>query len=198
MAATIDIAEAVREVRDVAEKIKNDATQNFPVAASHGDAVRQGDLYIQYIPDLTEPPVFYKKQLNITWPFQLAPGNTKGSRHCVEKSEGAEIYVSDAADLLNDDDIDFELSRTLNDRIRAYGCKLAGCDDKSYWSSDVAVEAVTEITSAIELSGPILVLKNATTISHPEHGDWVLPPGTYRCVFQRTVDSGSKIRRVLD
>lgn len=200
MAAVIDIDAAVREVGDVAEKIKNDATQEFPVAANFGDAVRQGDLYIQLIPPLTEPPVFFKKKLTLDWPVQLAPGNTKGSRHCVEESAGAEIYISDFADILEDVDngLDFELSRTLTDRVRAHSCKMAGVSVDDFWKTDLAVTANSEITASLELSGPILVLKQNTTISHPEHGDWVLPPGTYRCIFQRTIDAGNKIRRVLD
>ena len=48
------------------------------------------------------------------------------------------------------------------------------------------------------LAGPIMRLSKPNTVTHPEHGDWQLPCGTYRVVFQRTIDETARIQRVLD
>lgn len=196
-AVAVDIEKAVKEVSEVAEKIKNDALQEFPVAATPGDAVRQGDLYIQLIEPLTELPAFYKK-VTPTWPFQLAPGDTKGSRHCIEESEGIEIYVSDVFDMFNGNEDNWEIRRSISDKVRAYACLKAGCEIDGFWQNPKAPEISRSVSETLQFCGPIFAVKNLTRISHPEHGDWMLPPGTYRCVFQRTIDSADKVRRVLD
>jgi hypothetical protein len=193
MSAVLD---AIRQVTEVAEKIKNDSPQDFPIAANVGDAVRQGDIYIQLLEPLTKAPAFYTKIAEPVFPYQLAPGNTKGSRHCLEASDGVEIYVPQT-DVLLDENLDgndrFELGRGFREDVHKYAENL----------SSVAGVPVHEIAAgiieAMDLAGPIFVLKNPTTVSHPEHGNWNLPAGTYRCVFQRTVSlSSNSIRRVLD
>jgi hypothetical protein len=55
-----------------------------------------------------------------------------------------------------------------------------------------------EIANVLGFCGPIFNLTKETKISHPEHGDWILGPGSYRIVFQRTVDTDLQIRRVFD
>ena len=90
----INNSAAVRQLREAqaqVEKIKNDAPQNFPAAASIGDAVRQGDIYIQLIEDVTETPFLFKPA-SPSFPMQLADGNTKGSRHCLEHGRGVTVY----------------------------------------------------------------------------------------------------------
>lgn len=192
------IVEMVRKVSESVEKIRNDATQEFPVAANVGDAVRQGDIYIQLIDPIDRVPVFYKKVLTPTFPYQLAPGNTKGSRHCLERSEGIEIYTPETTEIMESQETGFlnnDLRRTLIDKIFAYS-QMAEKENPALGSRHAIS---SEITDVLDLSGPIFVLKTKTTVSHPEHGDWVLPPGTYRCVFQRTIStSDNSIRRVLD
>jgi hypothetical protein len=54
------------------------------------------------------------------------------------------------------------------------------------------------LKDAGEYDGPVLVLKNERTITHPEHGNWILPPGIYGISYQRTMDSEDRIRRVQD
>ena len=63
------------QIVDSAEKIKCGDVQQFPEAASVGDYFRQGDLYIHKIADVSG------KQIDVV--RQLAPGTTKGSRHCL-------------------------------------------------------------------------------------------------------------------
>lgn len=61
MTATMTIDQALVRVDEAVEKVKNDAEQRFPDAASVGDAVRQGDIYIQKIDDLTDCPKMYRE-----------------------------------------------------------------------------------------------------------------------------------------
>ena len=49
-----------------------------------------------------------------------------------------------------------------------------------------------------EFDGPVLLLKKERVLTHPEHGDWVLPPGVYAISYQRTQDALDRQRRVVD
>jgi hypothetical protein len=200
---TIDVLTAITAVESAVEKVINDADQNFPEAATIGDAVRQGDLYIQLIEPFTGSPEFYTKVKNPAFPIQLAPGNTKGSRHLLEGSADAEIWICDAAklsdpDFANSNDL-WEFRNELEDRVEKFAMKVTGEteDQARTWSSE-SRKVGDSVMSALVMSGPIMVLKNKTTISHPEHGNWILPPGAYRVAFQRTVDSEMRVRRVFD
>lgn len=86
--------QALQQIRERVEEIKNDREQRFPEAASDGDYFRQGDLYITKIakPAGTELKVL---------PFdrQLAPGNTKGSRHCLSHQD-VRLYTRSGSDAL--------------------------------------------------------------------------------------------------
>jgi len=198
------VPDTVRLVEEAVERIKNDGDQTFPTAASIGDAVRQGDIYIQLIDDFEGVPVLYKKLESVPYPLQLAPGNTKGSRHMLEESAGAEVFVVDleidqAAS--TDEDVLFtaESQRAFADKVDdlAQAITNESAEERSRWQSRTR-RAGALIADAIDFSGPIMKLKNSATVSHPEHGNWVLPAGTYRVTFQRTVDSTARIRRVLD
>lgn len=190
-----EVLEAVKLAVDAVEKIKNDGIQHFPVAANIGDAVRQGDIYIQLIDPVETTPPFFIKVTSPTFPFQLAPGNTKGSRHCLEHSDGIEIYTPETSLLQTDEsDIEMSMRRSLREKIYTHAKTLS----ETNVSGPQAFEINDDLVNTLNFSGPIFTLKNATTVSHPEHGDWVLPAGTYRCVFQRTVDVENTIRRVLD
>lgn len=48
------------------------------------------------------------------------------------------------------------------------------------------------------LDGPILECQQEATITHPEHGNVVLPPGIYGIHYQRDLDAEERERRVLD
>jgi hypothetical protein len=198
------VPDTVRLVEEAVERIKNDGDQTFPTAASIGDAVRQGDIYIQLIDDFEGVPALYKKLESVPYPLQLAPGNTKGSRHMLEESAGAEVFVVDleidqAAS--TDEDVLFtaESQRAFADKVDdlAQAITNESAEERSRWQSRTR-RAGALIADAIDFSGPIMKLKNSATVSHPEHGNWVLPAGTYRITFQRTVDSTARIRRVLD
>lgn len=136
---------AINRVRDDAERIKSDATQRFPEAASPGDFHRQGDIYITLLQGVPAGATRVEKPA-----LQLAPGTTQGSRHCLDTLDGVEVH-----------------------RLAKPG----------------------------EFDGPVLQISGKeATITHPEHGDVVLP-GEGRCygiTYQRDLDAEERERRVLD
>jgi len=77
------------------EAVISDSEQVFPIAATPDvDYVRQGDVYIwlrSKMPRGAQP---------IKAVAQLAPGTTKGSRHCLDSLEGVTMFaVPDANEL---------------------------------------------------------------------------------------------------
>lgn len=77
------------------EAVISDEEQVFPVAATPDvDYVRQGDVYIwakSKVPKNAKPT-----QAKL----QLAPGTTKGSRHCLDSLDGVTVYeLADANEL---------------------------------------------------------------------------------------------------
>ena len=139
---TTQVLNDVQSVAEIAERIKSDAKQKFPEAASVGDFVRQGDCYFTLLAGVPTGATVEKNPSK-----QLAPGTTQGSRHCLSRLTGVTVY------------------RLKNPT--AYG-------------------------------GPVLQVDKSVTITHPEHGNWVLPPGCYGVGYQRTEDSEGRIRRVQD
>ncbi len=135
----MEATKALEQVRSSAEAIKNGEAQRFPEAASVGDFVRQGDLYITLLESVPRDSSEGKLEL------QLAPGTTKGSRHILDSGDGVTMY------------------------------RAAGED---------------------ALTGPIVDLAEERTVTHPEHGDWVLPPGCYAITYQRAY--AEELRRVAD
>lgn len=83
------------EIQESVEKIKNDEPQRFPEAASPGDAFRQGDIYITRLKGIPKEA----EQLE-NFQLQLAPGDTKGSRHCLDSYAGVEMYELENANAL--------------------------------------------------------------------------------------------------
>jgi len=55
-----------------------------------------------------------------------------------------------------------------------------------------------QITDSDQLAGPVLNLTKERTLTHPEHGNVVLPPGVYGIHYQRDLDAEERERRVLD
>jgi hypothetical protein len=71
-------------------RIKPGQTVRFSEAASVGDAHRQGDLYLVVIESIPKGYVL------VTDPTvkdrQLVPGNTQGSRHCLDSTDGVDLH----------------------------------------------------------------------------------------------------------
>lgn len=61
-----------------------------------------------------------------------------------------------------------------------------------------SLEGVTvyRLANPTPLDGPILDLSTERTITHPEHGDVVLPPGVYGVTYQRAF--ADELRRAAD
>ena len=188
------------------ERLKNDELQHFPEAASIGETVRQGDIYIQLIDDVTTTPLFYREVTAPAFPFQLAIGNTKGSRHCLEHGDGVKIYTP----------IDSTSAQVLEILADMYGIDRNNHNwSEELWYTSWAESqgrragstrqlptltgADTDVLKTLMFSGPIMVLTEPNKIVHPEHGDWALPGmRTYRIVYQRTVARDNSVMRVLD
>jgi hypothetical protein len=59
----------------------------------------------------------------------------------------------------------------------------------------VVVYTLPQLT---QLDGPIIECREEKKITHPEHGNVVLPPGVYGIHYQRNLDAEERERRVLD
>ena len=187
--ATLSVKNTLADIAEAVEKIKNDQMQHFPEAASIGDAVRQGDVYIQLVPeDCAEGLSYIYRKLadsELAANLQLAPGNTKGSRHVLASAEGLEMWVPVQTDL------------AVAQHLYAKHGRAVPKATARVWELDYSQER-SEIEAALMLAGPIFKCNRPSVVAHPEHGDWALPVGTYRVIFQRTVDEAERIRRVLD
>lgn len=90
------------------EAVINDSEQAFPVAATpDSDFVRQGDVYIWLKSRLHQDAKRIKPVL------QLAPGTTKGSRHCLDSLEGVEMFEIADADALQGPYIKLNCERVI-------------------------------------------------------------------------------------
>jgi hypothetical protein len=199
--ATHPTVTALKNAQSVVEQIKNDQPQQFPEAASIGDAVRQGDIYIQLVPDVDSAPIFYKLATP-SFPMQLAEGNTKGSRHCLASGDGVTVYQP----------VGVETDELLQQLAKQYGLTPADADwraklrqsefearrEENSKGPQPGLVYANEATAMLEFAGPIFRLDKPNTVTHPEHGDWLLPPGTYRITYQRTVARDNTVVRVLD
>lgn len=89
----ITAQQALVSIQNRVEEIKNGELQNFPEAASVGDFARQGDLYITKLESI---PAGAK---SIPFAAQLAPGTSRGSRHCLDNSNVRMYSVANAGPL---------------------------------------------------------------------------------------------------
>lgn len=181
----VTVSKTLSDISAAVEAIKNDGLQHFPEAASIGDAVRQGDVYLQLIndSDIDAAGALFTKLAEPV--LQLAPGNTKGSRHCLASADGVEMW---------------EPTRTDEAVLKYVFAKNNTPLPKNYqntWIGEFRNER-NEVETAVSMTGPIFKLSKPNTLVHPEHGDWSLPNGTYRVIFQRTIDEADRVRRVLD
>jgi hypothetical protein len=189
----------LREAQEAVEKIKNDAPQQFPEAASIGDAVRQGDIYIQLIDTVTKAPMLYR-QSEPTFPMQLAEGNTKGSRHCLAHGNGVTVYSPLDAE---SDEVAVQIAAQFNIKpsMPDWRSDLRNAeweDRRQNPTTDGVHMHISDAVALLQFAGPIFTLTEPNTVTHPEHGDWLLPPGSYRITYQRTVTRENVVARVLD
>jgi hypothetical protein len=190
----------LRAAAAAVEQIKNDAPQQFPEAASVGDAVRQGDIYIQKIDDVSETPLLYTRTLQPVFPLQLAEGNTKGSRHCLANGEGVTVYnpVEAGSREMFAQLAEMRGISTAEPNWRPRLQEAEWAERRANPAAPTNRLTAQDATTMLAFAGPILRLTKANTIAHPEHGDWLLPPGTYRITYQRTVARDNTVIRVWD
>lgn len=81
---------------------------------------------------------------------------------------------------------------------KQHGCQLApGATQGSRHVLDSLVGVTMyRLPESTVLDGPVLVTSRERTVTHPEHGDVVLPPGTYGITYQR--EYAEELRRVAD
>ncbi len=73
------------------EKVKPGQPARFTEASVAGDTVAQGDLYLCIYEG--KPPAGYAQVKNLTErDKQLVPGNTQGSKHCLDSLEGVKLF----------------------------------------------------------------------------------------------------------
>lgn len=122
-------------------------------AAQPGDGVYQGDVLLALIDEI--PSGFVEVDLPADGDAQLAPGNTKGSRHCIDDLTTCVVYLPPG------------------------------------FSRDSSYEGYL---------GPVLVCHAETRITHPEHGDVIIPSDRIiQCAYQRIYDDELKrARRARD
>lgn len=89
MTTTTTAFEAVQRITDHMERIVNDSPhcmENMEPC----DEWRQGDVRIIRLPDDFDLDANCERMEEV--PVQLAPGNTLGSRHCLDSTEGVTPY----------------------------------------------------------------------------------------------------------
>lgn len=89
MSKTMTAERAFAEVREKAERIKNDEPAVVGTVSA-GDVVRQGDLYLVALKRLPE-------KRKATAERQLAPGTSQGSRHVL--AGDCEVFTAEAEDV---------------------------------------------------------------------------------------------------
>ena len=99
---------ALKAIQESAEKIKSDAPQRFPEAASVGDVFRQGDVYIELLASIPSAAKLDPKP-----DAQLAPGTTQGSRHVLDALDGVTMYRLKSPTVLDGPILDVACERTI-------------------------------------------------------------------------------------
>lgn len=70
------------------ETVKPGAAVAFTHACQNGDTIRQGDLYLTIVDAVPDGYVESKKPS-----VQLVPGNTQGSKHCLDSLQGVVMHL---------------------------------------------------------------------------------------------------------
>lgn len=140
--ATLSATSVIKEILRHGQQFANDQAVN-PTIADNDRPSAQGDINIWKVESLED-----LGEVEPTEPVhQLAPGTSRGSRHCLDPQSvaNAKFY------------------------------RRAGAN---------------------QLQGPIWVNETQTLVTHPEHGDQLLDPGTYFVTYQRQY--AEDLRRMLD
>jgi hypothetical protein len=82
----IEASKVLDTFREHMESVSPGLPAAFTEGCTAGDIIWQGDLGIEMIDSI---PKGYKKKKVVA---QLVPGNTEGSRHCLDTTEGVKMY----------------------------------------------------------------------------------------------------------
>jgi hypothetical protein len=121
----------------------------------------------------------------------------------LEHSDGVTVYAVNNKEIAPEQAEDFQAIRdsvaAIEEEIAKFSRAASGetAEQANVWTSE-SRRLSDEISNVLGFCGPIFNLTKESKISHPEHGDWILGAGSYRIVFQRTVDTNLNIRRVFD
>lgn len=102
-----DAAQVVEKVRTSADSLKNTDIRT-PGSMSPGDFGRQGDLYFTALDRVPKGAKLDEKPS-----LQLAPGETQGSRHCLDSLEGVKVYRVPSANAIQGPVLDLTEARTV-------------------------------------------------------------------------------------
>ena len=142
------VTEVVNRIQKSAEKIISDQTQKVGTV-SVGDAIRQGDIYPVCIGSLPKSA----KRANI---YQLAPGNSQGSRHILD-TEACEVYTADPEEVIS------LIKKAMNNQGKY----------------------LDQLRSQL-IGPLFVFRKEEQELTHPQHGNFVLPEGeVFATVYQR-------------
>lgn len=84
------IEKHARRIADGSERVKPGQPVRFTQAASVGDTIRQGDLYLTIVEAVPKGYVKLNKPKAVA--KQLVPGNTQGARHCLDSLDCVTLY----------------------------------------------------------------------------------------------------------
>lgn len=95
MATAVSVLEKIQRAGKAVSQKVGVTVHRFPEAASVGDYWRQGDIYLTRLKSV---PHGAKPCKTLA---QLAPGTTRGSRHCLSDTESVEMFTLQTATALD-------------------------------------------------------------------------------------------------
>jgi len=125
--------EVYKKVKETAETHKNDSVQDC-TKMKVNQIARQGDLYIQKTGNVTG-----LKEKTVTT-NQLVPGQTMGSRHCLDSLQGIKFYTSSRSSALMGDTLEATRAFQVNHPEHGDIKFSAGCYRIGYQKDHAAEE----------------------------------------------------------
>ena len=170
-------------IRASVESIKNDDHATIETM-SPGDVVRQGDIYIVNVGD-------HVTSTRAPYPgYQLADGETQGSRHVVTSL----VEISEVK-MAADSSLKPKLVR-CNIETRSWVALPTLLVTDTIRAAYVLAKLIPAAAKHEQFFGPTIHATHPFTVTHPEHGDRTLPAGNYLVTYQRTW--ANQIRRTQD
>lgn len=92
MSVVQEIVSYAKSIARGDESVRPGQPVNFTEASTVNDRAWQGDMAVTI--DMENPPLGFVKKDKVT--VQLVPGNTVGSKHCLEHTTGVEQWVPES------------------------------------------------------------------------------------------------------